>query len=90
MKIIQTKDSNSNNCDVKAWWQNELVVETTYTCRTFNSDLALYTAVYTPLHGEIRSFSYIKNCQQGTSDEILIATKVAHLNSDWGSLGIVV
>merc|ERR1719410_535844 len=44
MKIIQTKDSQSNNCNVEAWLQNELVLETSYTCRTYDSDLALYTA----------------------------------------------
>ena len=61
MKIIQTKDSQSNNCNVKTWLQDKLVVETSYTCRTYDSGLALYTAGdYTPLHGEIRSFSYIK------------------------------
>ena len=62
MKIIQTKDSQSSDCDVKAWWQNELVVETNYTCGTYDSGLALYTAGdWQPLHGEIRKISYIKN-----------------------------
>ena len=69
MKIIQTKDSQSNNCNVEAWLQNELVLETSYTCRTYDSDLALYTAgdyKYANgdnraiLHGEIKNFSYIK------------------------------
>ena len=31
MNIIQTKDLQSNNCNVTAWLQNELVVETSYT-----------------------------------------------------------
>ena len=62
MKIIQTKDSQNNNCNVKAWWQNELVAENSKPCQTHDSDLVLYTTGdYTPLHGEIRSFSYIKN-----------------------------
>ena len=62
MKIIQTTDSQSNNCNVKAWWQNELVVETSYTCRTYDSGLALYTAgEYKALHGEIKKISYVKN-----------------------------
>ena len=60
MKIIQTKDSQNNNCNVKAWWQNELVVHTSYTCRTYDSGLVLYTAGdYTPLHGQIRKFSLV-------------------------------
>ena len=60
MKIIQTKDSQNNNCNVKAWWQNELVVHTSYTCRTYDSGLVLYTAGdYTPFHGQIRKFSYV-------------------------------
>ena len=64
MKIIQTKDSQNNNCNMKAWLQNDLVVHTSSTCRTFDSGLALHTAGNTSqeiLHGEIRSFSYIKN-----------------------------
>ena len=62
MKIIQTKDSQSNNCNVKAWLQNELVAEISKPCRTYDYDLDLYTtAKYTPLDGEIRRVSYIKN-----------------------------
>ena len=62
MKIIQAKDSQSNNCNAKVWLQNELVAENSKPCQTHDSDLVLYTAgKYKPLHGEIRSFSYIKN-----------------------------
>ena len=62
MAIIQTKDLQSNNCKVTAWWQNELVVETSYTCRTYDSGLVLYTAGdYTPLHGQIRKFSFVRS-----------------------------
>ena len=62
MKIIQTKDSQSNNCDVKVWLQNELVAEISYPCRTYDSGLKLYTAGdYPPLHGQIRKFSFVRS-----------------------------
>ena len=61
MNIIQTKDLQSNNCNVKAWLQNELVVETSYTCRAFNEGLSLFTAgdYNRILNGQIRKFSFV-------------------------------
>ena len=63
MAVIQTKDLQSNNCKVTAWWQNELVVETSYTCQTFTEGLSLFTAGDYPriLNGEIRNFSFFRS-----------------------------
>ena len=62
MNIIQTKDLGSANCNVKAWWQDELVVETSYYCRTFTEGLSLFIAGDYPrtLHGEVRNISFVK------------------------------
>ena len=61
MNITQTKAENGN-CNFKGWWQNELVVDASLTCRNFESGLNLYIAgQYPNIDGEVRNFSYVRN-----------------------------
>ena len=58
--IIQRK-VDGNKCNIKALWQNELVVEKSYVCPTYKSGIGLYMVEdYNPLNGQVRNFSYIK------------------------------
>jgi len=62
MNITQTKAENGN-CNFKGWWQNELVVDTSLTCRNFDSGLNLYIAGQWDskvIDGEVRNYSYVR------------------------------
>ena len=56
--IQQSKGSN-NQCNAKGWWQNELIFDRNYDCRSY-SDMGLYVAEDYPyvLDGQVRNFSY--------------------------------
>ena len=58
---ITVRNTYSNKCNTKGWLQGSLVVDETYTCRNYSNDIGLYIAGdYTPLNGQVRNFSYIK------------------------------
>lgn len=53
-----------NRCNIKGWWQNELVVEHGgYNCWDSELSLGLYIAgIYSRhINGQVRNFSYTKN-----------------------------
>ena len=70
MNIIQTKDLQSNNCNVTAWFQNQLVVETSYT-----TELLMRAPRCWSLNGQIRNFSFLNT--------ILIARNKFHSSLDY-------
>ena len=57
---ISQRELGNNQCNMKGWWQNELVADETFTCKNYDSDLGLYIAgAYDRvLNGEVRNFSY--------------------------------
>lgn len=60
--ITQTKGEN-NLCVYKGWWQNELVVEGSYSCKKHESGINLYVAGRYDgkvVDGQVRNFSYTK------------------------------
>ena len=60
MSITQVKAENGD-CNFKVWLQNELVVDTSSTCRNFESGLNLYIAgQYRVLDGEVRNYFYVR------------------------------
>ena len=61
LKITQTKSEN-DKCNVKAWWQNELVVNGNFPCRNYDSGIGLYVAGEYPqvIDGQVRKFSFVK------------------------------
>ena len=63
MSITQIKAENGD-CNFKGWWQNELVVDTSLTCRNFDSGLNLYIAGdYLDgrvIDGEVRNYYYVR------------------------------
>ena len=61
MKVTQTKAENGD-CNFKGWWQNELVVNQSLTCRNFDSGLNLFIAgqYSRVVDGEVRNYSYVR------------------------------
>ena len=61
MKIKQTKEGN-NTCLVKAWLQNEIVVNAFFNCRNYDSGIGLYVAGDNAqvLDGQVRNFSFVQ------------------------------
>ena len=58
--MTQNKVSN-NECNFKAWLNNELVLTTRYPCKNYNDGIGLYIAgiYHYYFDGQVRNFSYI-------------------------------
>ena len=57
-----TQNKEGNNCNFKAWWENELVIDYNYSCQTHDSGLNLYIAgdYDNVLDGQVKNFVYTK------------------------------
>jgi len=61
MKITQIKEEE-DKCNVKGWWQNELVVNASFVRRNYDAGIGLYACGrYSRVtNGQVRNFSFIK------------------------------
>ena len=62
LKMDLTQNREGNNCYLKAWWENELVIDYNDYCSTYDSGLNLYIAgnYAHVLDGQVRNVSYTK------------------------------
>ena len=58
---IKQNKGEGSQCDGKTWWQNELVAESSYTCRTYENVNLYIAGIYGLfLDGQVKNFSYVK------------------------------